>query len=182
MNKALVYPVEFAETKIQMIREQKVILDFHLAGLYGVETKILNKAVTRNIDRFPPDFIFRLTNEEWDSLKFQFGTSKSGRGGRRYLPYAFTEHGALMAASVLNSPKAVKASILVVRAFIRLREIVTNNKELAQKLKELELKIETHDEQITDIFNAITKLLEPPKVTKRKIGFEVDGKKNIDAG
>ena len=171
------YPVEIIENKILLIRGQKVMLDFDLAGLYGVETKILNKAVARNSGRFPTDFVFQLTADEWNSLRFHFGTSKSGRGGRLYVPFAFTEHGALMAASVLNSPSAIKASIFVVRAFVRLREILSTHKELAQKLKELELKIETHDEQIALIFEAINKLLEPPKEVKKKIGFEVKEKK-----
>ncbi|HED37638.1 MAG TPA: ORF6N domain-containing protein [Ignavibacteria bacterium] len=171
MNKVQVIPVEVVENKILMIRSQKVILDFHLAKLYNVETKILNKAVARNIDRFPVDFMFRLTQKEWNSLRFHFGTSNSGRGGRRYLPFAFTEHGALMVASVLSSPAAVKISILVVRAFVRLREILAANKELAQKLKELELKTESHDKQITAIFDAINQLLAPPPVTKKKMGF-----------
>lgn len=173
MNKVQVIPVEVVENKILLIRSQKIILDFHLAKLYNVETKILNKAVARNIDRFPVDFMFRLTQKEWNSLRFHFGTSNSGRGGRRYLPFAFTEHGALMLASVLNSPAAVKISILVVRAFVRLREILAANKELAQKLKELELKTETHGEQITAIFDAINQLLTPPPATKKKMGFRV---------
>ncbi len=175
MNKVQVIPVEVVENKILMIRSQKVILDFHLAKLYNVETKILNKAVARNIDRFPVDFMFRLTQKEWNSLRFHFGTSNSGRGGRRYLPFAFTEHGALMVASVLSSPAAVKISILVVRAFVRLREILAANKELAQKLKELELKTESHDKQITAIFDAINQLLAPPPVTKKKMGFSPEG-------
>ncbi len=112
-----IIPVEVIENKILLIRGQKIILDFPLAELYGVETKILNKAVSRNLDRFPPDFMFRLTKEEWESLRFHFGTSNKGRGGRRYLPFAFTEHGALMLASILQSPTAVKASIYVVRTF-----------------------------------------------------------------
>ncbi|MDP2362444.1 MAG: ORF6N domain-containing protein, partial [Ignavibacteria bacterium] len=110
-------PTELIDHKIFFIRGQKIMMDFHLAALYGVETKALNKAVSRNLNRFPEDFMFRLTSEEWNSLRFQFGTSKNGRGGRRYLPFAFTEHGALMLASVLKSPRAIEASIYVVRAF-----------------------------------------------------------------
>ena len=177
MKNRQVIPVEAVENKILLIRGQKVILDFHLAKLYDVETKILNKAVARNIDRFPVDFMFRLTQKEWDALRFHFGTSNKGRGGRRYLPFAFTEHGALMVASVLNSPAAIKTSLLVIRAFVRLREILSTHKELAQKLRELELKIETHDEQITAIFDAINQLLTPPPVTKKKIGFQVKERK-----
>ena len=166
-------PTEIIEQKIFVIREQKVMLDFHLAELYGVETKILNKAVARNVDRFPKDFMFQLNQGEWNSLRFQIGTSKKGRGGRRYLPYVFTEHGAVMLASILNSKNAVNASIYVVRAFVRLREILSTHKEFAQKLKELELKIETHDEQILAIFEAINQLLQPPEKIKRPIGFQM---------
>lgn len=179
MKNTQVIPVEAVENKILLVRGQKVILDFHLAELYDVETKILNKAVARNIDRFPDDFMFRLTQKEWNSLRFHFGTSNSGRGGRRYLPFAFTEHGALMVASVLNSPAAIKTSLLVIRTFVRLREILSTHKELAQKLKELELKIETHDEHITAIFEAINQLWAPSPVTKRKVGFQVKEKKAL---
>ena len=121
--------------------------------------------------------MFHLTKEEWKSLRFHFGTSNKGRGGRRYLPFAFTEHGALMLASILQSPTAVKASIYVVRAFVKLREILSTHKELAQKMKELGLKIETHDEQITAIFDAINQLLAPPQAPKKKMGFQVKEKK-----
>lgn len=172
-----IIPVEVIENKILLIHGQKIILDFHLAELYGVETKILNKAVSRNLDRFPSDFMFRLTKEEWESLRFHFGTSNKGRGGRRYLPFAFTEHGALMLASILQSPTAVKASIYVVRAFVKIREILSTHKELAQKRKDLELKLETHDEQITSIIEAINQLLTPPQESKKKMEFEVKEKR-----
>jgi len=173
MKQNFVIPSKLIDHQIFLIRGQKVILDFHLAELFGVETKILNKAVSRNLNRFPKDFMFQLTSEEWDSLRFQIGTSKSGRGGRRYLPFAFTEHGAIMLASVLNSKRAVEASVYVVRAFVRLREILSTHKELAQKLKELESKFEGHDEQIREIIEAINQLLIPAEKPKRQIGFQV---------
>ena len=166
-------PSDLIVHKIFFIRGQKIILDFHLAELYSVETKALNKAVSRNLTRFPNDFMFRLTIKEWDFLRFQIGTSKSGSGGRRYLPFVFTEHGAIMLAAVLNSPKAVEASIYVVRAFVRLREVLASHKDLAQKLDELESKFEGHDEQIRDIIETINQLLLPPEKPKRQIGFQV---------
>ncbi len=122
------------------LREQKVILDSDLAMLYSVATKVLNRAVKRNVERFPEDFVFQLTYEEMHNLRCQNGTS-SFHGGRRYLPYAFTEHGAIMAANVLNSPKAIEMSVFVVRAFIKMRETLANNKTLALKLAELEKKL-----------------------------------------
>ncbi len=125
------------EDQIFLVRGQKVLLDADLAALYGVEVKALNQAVKRNPDRFPSDFVFRLTPEEDEALRSQIVTSKSSRGGRRYAPYAFTEHGAIMAASVLNSPRAVEMSIYVVRAFLRLREMLATHKALAAKLAEL---------------------------------------------
>lgn len=173
MKQNFVISSKLIDHQIFLIRGQKVMLDFHLAELYGVETKTLNKAVSRNLNRFPEDFTFQLTSEEWNSLRFQFGTSKSGRGGRRYLPFAFTEHGTIMLASVLNSQRAVEASVYVVRAFVRLREVLTSHKDLAQKLKELESKFEGHDEQIKDIIEAINQLLMPPEKPKRQIGFQV---------
>jgi len=175
MKQTQVIPIETIEQRIFLIRGQKVMLDFHLAELYGVQTKILNKAVTRNKHRFPLDFMFKLAKEEWESLRFQIGTSKiRGRGGRRYVPYAFTEHGAVMLASILNSPTAVKASIVVVRAFVRFRELLSVHRELAEKLALLEKKIEQHDEEIQTLFEAIRRLMQPPDKPKRQIGFRVE--------
>ncbi|NLT49565.1 MAG: ORF6N domain-containing protein [Ignavibacteria bacterium] len=145
---------EEIESKILLLRGQKVMIDRDLALLYGVTTKALNQAVKRNNERFPTDFMFRLNEKE----KTEVVTKCDHLASLKFsasLPYVFTEHGALMLASVLNSPKAVEASIYVVRAFVRLREILLTHKELAQKLKELELKTETHDEQIMAIFEAI---------------------------
>ncbi|GAB1468916.1 ORF6N domain-containing protein [Candidatus Cloacimonadota bacterium] len=159
------------ENQILDIRGQKVILDVDLARLYGVETKRLNQQVKRNLERFPIDFVFRLTEDEMLSLKLQNATSN--RGGRRTLPYAFTEHGAIMAASVLNTPKAVETSIYIVRAFIKMRTYFAQHKELADKVNELEAKIGKHDALIVNIVTAIKQLMEPPKPQKKEIGFKV---------
>ena len=150
------------------------MLDSDIAKLYGTETKILNKAVSRNQDRFPKDFMFQLTSEEWSSLKFHSGTSKKGRGGRRFLPYAFTEQGIAMLSSVLNSKRAIQINIQIMRAFVKLREILSTHKELAQKLKKLELKIDSHDQQIQTIFEVINQLLTTRKKPIRKIGFTIE--------
>ena len=164
-------PRERIENVIFYVRGQKVMLDQDLAELYGVETKKLNQAVKRNIERFPEDFMFSLNKKEWETLKFHFGTSKDGRGGRRYLPYVFTEHGALMLANVLNSKKAVLVSIEIVRAFARLRQIIASNKLLAQKLAKLEKK---YDSQFKTVFDAIRSLMEPASSGKTSIGFKLD--------
>jgi ORF6N domain len=166
--------IETVEKKIHLIRGQRVMLDSDLAAIYAVTTKRLNEQVKRNQNRFPDDFAFQLTAEELVRLRSQFATSKTGRGGRRYLPWAFTEHGAIMLASVLNSDIAVQASVRVVRAFIRLREMVAANAQLAAKLEELERRLDSHDEAIVDLFAALKHLLEPPEPPKRReIGFHV---------
>lgn len=161
---------ESIETRILTIRGQKVMLDADLAELYGVETRRLNEQVRRNSERFPEDFMFQLTGEEFANLKSQIATSSWG--GRRKLPYAFTEHGAIMAASVLNSPCAIEISVHVVRAFVHLRELVSGHKELSQKLNQLERKVGAHDRAIAELINAIRELMTPaePK-KKRPIGF-----------
>src|SRR5271166_2966903 len=159
------------ENQIFLVRDQKVLLDSDLAKLYDVKVKALNQAVKRNEDRFPPDFVFQLTAEENEALRSQTVTSKSSRGGRRYAPYAFTEHGAIMAASVLNSPRAVEMSIYVVRAFLRLREMLATHRALAAKLAELEQRLETTDHRIVEIIKAIHVLAMPPEKPTRQIGF-----------
>ena len=161
-------PIERVEGIILLIRGEKVILDSELAALYGVSTTRLNEQVKRNKDRFPPDFLFRLTSDEWESLISQFAISNLGRGGRRKLPYAFTEHGAIMAANVLNSERSVQASVQVVRAFIKLREMLASNVELARKLDQLEQK---YDRQFKIVFDAIRQLMTPPTSKPRQIGF-----------
>jgi hypothetical protein len=167
--------LEMIGNKILLIRGQKVMLDKDLAMLYGVKTFNLNKAVKRNIIRFPSDFMFQLSKQEFSNLKFQFGISSWG--GTRKLPYAFTEQGVAMLSSVLRSERAAQVNIAIMRVFVKLREIISTHKELAAKLRELELKIETHDEQITAIFEVINQLLTPPETPKRKIGFEVREKR-----
>src|SRR5262245_33606909 len=166
-NAILKRPVE---GRILMVRGDKVLLDSDLAELYGVSVKRLNEQVKRNAERFPPDFMFRVTAAENKILRSQDATSSEGHGGRRYLPFAFTEHGASMAATVLNSHQAVEMSVFVVRAFVRLREMLATNKELAEKLAELERRLETHDQAIQEIFDAIKHLMQPSEIRKQ-IGF-----------
>ena len=163
-------PVERIERAIILVRGEKVMLDSELAEIYGVETKALNRAVRRNESRFPSDFMFQLTFEEAESLRCQTGTSNEGRGGRRYLPYAFTEHGALMLANVLNSERAANTSVQVVRAFVRLRQMLASNAELARKLDVMEKK---YDAQFKVVFDAIRQLMSPPEPKRREIGFHV---------
>lgn len=164
-NNAIV-PIEHIQSQIIVIRDEKVILDRTLAELYGVETKQLKRAVRRNIHRFPSDFMFELTKEEFDDLRYQFGTSN--RGGARYRPMAFTEQGVAMLSSVLNSNRAIKVNILIMRAFVRLRVLISSHKELFRKLEDMEKK---YDEQFRVVFEAIRQLMTPPEPTKKKIGF-----------
>jgi len=170
-SKQLPIPVERIEKAILLVRGQKVMLDTDLAELYGVETGALNRAVKRNIQRFPEDFMFQLTGEETERLRCQTGISKAGRGGRRYLPYVFTEQGVAMLSTVLNSERAIQVNIAIMRVFVRLREMMATHKELAFKLIELEERLEGHDEQIQSIFEAIRQLMAPPEREKKKIGF-----------
>jgi hypothetical protein len=161
------------ESGIHLIRGERVMLDSDLAAIYGTSTARLNEQLRRNRQRFPEDFAFQLTPEEFKRLISQIAISKKGRGGRRKLPWVFTEHGAIMLASVLNSPVAIQASVRVVRAFVRLREMVAANAQLAGKLAELERRLDSHDEAIVDLFAALKRLLEPEAKTKREIGFHV---------
>jgi len=170
------------ESAIYLLRGQRVMLDSDLAAIYGVSTRQLNQQLKRNRSRFPDDFAFQLSTEEFRNLKSQIATSSlmsqsvtsSGHGGRRKLPWAFTEHGALMLASVLNSEVAVQASVRVVRAFVKLREMIAANAQLAAKLEELERRLDSHDKAIVDLFAALKRLLEPPAPPKkREIGFHV---------
>lgn len=168
--KALI-PSETIEHKIYFLRGHKVMLDSDLATLYGVTTKQINQAVTRNPDRFPPDFMFILTRKEVASLIFQFQTSSWG--GTRKPPSAFTEHGILSLSSVLNSQRAVQVNIAIMRAFVKLRQLIANHKDLAIKIAELEQRVSEHDQSIQEIFIAIRKILEPPieEKPKTRIGF-----------
>ncbi len=170
-------PQERIEKAILLIRGHKVMLDKDLAELYGVATKVLNQAVKRNLSRFPDDFMFQLTPEEDDALRSQFVTLKPGRGKhRKYLPYAFTEHGVAMLSSVLNSDRAIEVNIAIMRAFVRLRQIMSTHKDLARKLADLERKLGEHDDKFAVVFEAIRQLMAPPSTTqkKQKIGFVRD--------
>lgn len=155
------------EQRIFLIRGQKVMLDTHLAELYHVATKNLNKAVRRNSERFPPDFMFRLTRDEYNSLRFQIGTLKRGQHSK-YLPLAFTEQGIAMLSSVLRSRRAVQVNIAIMRAFVRLREILSAHKDLARRLDELEKK---YDSQFKIVFDAIREMMEKPEPPAKRIGF-----------
>jgi phage regulator Rha-like protein len=161
------------ESRILFLRHQRVMLDVDLAKLYGVTVKRLNQQVARNQERFPSDFTFQLNSKEHESLRLQFATSKKSRGGRRYPPYAFTEHGAIMAATVLNSERAVQMSVFVVRAFVRLREMLATNRRLAGKIDELENRLDSHDSVIVDLIEAIKELMTPEEPSRVRIGFQL---------
>ncbi|MBI2989405.1 MAG: ORF6N domain-containing protein [Deltaproteobacteria bacterium] len=161
-------PTERIERSILLIRGHKVMLDADLAELYGVETKALNRAFTRNRERFPDDFVFQLTESEFADLRCQIGTSRWG--GRRYLPYAFTEQGVAMLSGVLHSKRAIQVNVEIMRTFVRLRQLLASNAQLARKLEALEKK---YDTQFKVVFDAIRQLMSPPEPRKRKIGFLV---------
>lgn len=161
---------EVIAEKIFLIRRHKVMLDRDLAGLYGVTTGNLNKAVKRNIERFPKDFMFQLNRREWDSLRFRFGSLKRGQHPK-YLPYAFTEQGVAMLSSVLRSKKAIQVNIAIMRVFVKLKQILSTHKALSYKLEQLERKIEKHDVEIQAIFETIRQLMAVPEKPKRRIGF-----------
>jgi phage regulator Rha-like protein len=161
------------ESRILFLRHQRVILDADIAELYGVPVKVLNQQIKRNRERFPADFVFQLRAKEHESLRSQIVTSKERRGGRRYRPYAFTEHGAIMAATVLNSERAVQMSVFVVRAFVRLREMLATNRRLAGKIDELENRLDSTDSVILDLIGAIKELMTPRKPRRIRIGFQL---------
>jgi len=173
-RRAILQPID---SVIRIIRGQRVILDSDLAKIYGTQTFRLNEAVKRNRDRFPVDFLFQLSRKEYDSLTSQIAISIKGRGGRRTLPFAFTEHGAFMAANILNSERAVQMSVFVVRAFIKMREALPSNKTLSDKLTELEKKLagrlDIHEKAIVYVLNELKKLMEPrlPAPKRHPIGF-----------
>ena len=171
MNKELM-PIEQIERKIILLRGQKVMLDRDLAELYGVRTSILKRAVTRNADRFPDDFMLVIDSQELTTLRCHFGTSKTDpRGGTRYAPMAFTEQGVAMLSSVLNTPRAVQVNITIMRAFVRLRHILATHADLARKLDELENK---YDKQFRVVFDAMRALMAPPDPPRHRIGFTTD--------
>ena len=164
--------IESIQQKIYLIRRQKVMLDSDLAELYGVSTKVLNQAVKRNVKRFPSDFMFQLKADEYESLRSQIVTLKQGRGRhRKYLPNVFTEQGVAMLSSVLNSEQAIQVNIAIMRVFVHLRKTLLTHKAFARKLSTLEKKIETQDEKIYTVFEAINNLMSPLEKKKRKIGF-----------
>ncbi len=174
-NRAAEMPAEHIAQAILILRGQKVLLDADLAALYGVPTKALNQAVKRNSERFPEDFVFLLTRDETEALnRSRIVTGSQKHRDPRFPPYAFTEHGAIMAATVLNSSRAVEMSVYVVRAFVKLREMLTSNAALVQKLNELERKLQSHDQAIVGILKAIRGLMNPPAPKRRPIGFTAD--------
>ena len=162
---------ETIKQKIFLIRRHKVMLDRDLAKLYGVQTKVLNQAIKRNVERFPHDFMFQLNNEEFKNWRSQFVTSKSDRMGLRRAPFAFTEHGILMLSSVLNSKRAIQVNIAVMRVFVRLREIMLTNKDLALRFEKLERTVEKQGEQIHTIFEIVKQFITVEEKPKRRIGF-----------
>jgi hypothetical protein len=174
-NESAVAPVEEMDSKIHLIRGRRVMVDSDLAAIYGARTAVLNQALKRNLKRFPADFAFQLSRDEFDALMSQIVISKKGRGGRRKLPWVFTEHGAIMLASVLNSARAVDMSVFVVRAFVQMREVLGSNRQLAAKLNELETRVGGHDQVIARLVAAIRQLLEAPgdEKPKREIGFHM---------
>lgn len=161
--------------RIFFLRGQRVVLDEDLAAVYGVSTKRLNEQIKRNLERFPEDFLFQLSDQEVGDLRSQFATSKASRGGRRYRPYAFTEHGAVMAANVLNSPIAIQASVVVVRAFIKLREAFLDQADLKRRLVEIERRVakgfSEHDQELREIRFLISELQKPEPPKKNRLGF-----------
>jgi ORF6N domain len=183
ISKGLLIPEKIAPL-VHLLRHEKVILDSDLAELYGVTTSNLNKAVQRNIDRFPPDFMFQVTEDELEVLRFQFGIAKNaeldlkfqsgiskGRGGRRTLPYVFTEQGVAMLSSVLHSPRAVEVNIAIMRTFVQLRRLMDSNALLAEKIEALEAKYAEHDQHFEVVFEAIKQLIATPTPPTREIGF-----------
>ncbi len=179
-NESKIMPIAAAQIagQIFMVRGEKAILDTTLAALYGVETRVLIQAVKRNQARFPTDFMFQLNDKEHAALRSQSVISNSGRGGRRYAPYVFTEHGAIQASNVLSSHRAIEMGLYVVRAFVQLRETLASHKDLARELRALEMRVTkkfaTQDDTIKDIIGTLRELMTPPDTPKRQIGFVID--------
>ncbi|MDX9752230.1 MAG: ORF6N domain-containing protein, partial [Flavobacteriales bacterium] len=172
MEETLLVPDEAIAAQIHWIRGEKVMLDEDLAALYQVPTKRLNEQVRRNMDRFPEDFMFVLDEREWDPLRSQFATSKKGRGGRRYPPMAFTEHGVLMLSSVLNSERAIAVNIRIMRIFVRMNRILMNDRELLLRLERMEDRQDTSDEALARLFEAVRQLMEKPAWDRKRLGFK----------
>lgn len=175
-NTAISLTEEALYSHIYVIRKHKVMLDFHLAELYEVETRMLNQAIKRNPDRFPDDFMFQLTKEEWENLKSQFVTSSSKWGGRRKLPYAFTEQGVSMLSSVLSSPRAVAVNIQIMRLFVKMRQMIMGYKDLLKKIEKLEKAQMENNEDIVSIYKIIKELLEPVVKDRPPVGFKIQHK------
>lgn len=169
-----IIPDNILVNKIYELRGLKVMLDSDLAELYGVETKVLNQSIRRNIERFPEDFMFELTREEWESLRSQIVTSKKGRGGRTYLPNVFTEHGILMLSSVLSSKQAIQVNIQIVRIFTRIRQLFSENTGLKLEIEEIKKKLSNHDKNIELVFGYLDKLIEQKSKPRKRIGFMPD--------
>jgi len=172
MAKPAIVAARKVDAKILVLRGHRVILDSDLAELYGVQVRHLNQQVKRNAKRFPPAFRFQLSPQEFKILRSQNVISSEGHGGARYRPYAFTEHGAIMAATVLNSERAIEMSVFVVLAFVRMRRAIAANRQVLAKLAEVERRLETHDADIQDLMDAIRELINPPDPPRRRIGFE----------
>jgi phage regulator Rha-like protein len=175
MAKTAIVAARKVDSKILALRGHRVILDADLAELYGVQVRHLNQQVKRNAKRFPPAFRFQLSPQEFKTLRSQNVTSSEGHGGTRYRPYAFTEHGAIMAATVLNSERAIEMSVFVVLAFVRMRRAIAANRQVLAKLAEVERRLETHDADIQGLMDAIRELINPPDPPRRRIGFEPSG-------
>lgn len=173
MTQEQIIPIEFITNKILLVRKQKVILDRDLAKLYGVETRVLKQAVKRNIERFPSDFMFEMNDEEFENWRSHFVTSNSDKMGIRYKPMVFTEHGVAMLSSVLRSKKAIEINILIMRAFVKMRELFLLDKELAQKVEKLEKQIDNQGKSISQVIQILNKLMQPPKSKTGKIGFKI---------
>jgi ORF6N domain len=172
MAKTAIVAARKVDSKILVLRGQRVILDTDLAELYGVQVRHLNQQAKRNAKRFPPAFRFQLSAHEWKILKSQNVISTLGHGGARYRPYAFTEHGTIMAATVLNSERAIEMSVFVVLAFVRMRRPIAGNRNILTKLTELEHRLKSHDADIQDLMDAIRELMSPEEPNRRHIGFE----------
>jgi len=172
MTKTAIVAARKMDSRILVLRGHRVILDTDLAELYGVQVRHLNQQVKRNAKRFPPAFRFQLSAQEFKILRSQNVISSDGHGGARYRPFAFTEHGAIMAATVLNSERAIEMSVFVVLAFVRMRRAIAANRQVLAKLAEVERRLETHDADIQDLMDAIRELINPPDPPRRRIGFE----------
>ena len=165
-------PASDVQSLVLTLRGKRVLLDADLAKLYGVPTKVFNQTIQRNAERFPADFLFQLTEEEFELLRSQIVTSKAGRGGRRYLPYVFTEHGAIMAATLLRSERAIRMSVFVIRAFVQMREAIAANTTILKRLAEIDRTLLEHDAALCTIWRELQPLLlPPPEPPKRRIGF-----------